>query len=223
MQLVQLITDSLVDKLTIAGWQPLPNYDVDDPTFVRRESDQVSYNAGMSMGIHDHGVSINPSFGVVHSETSRLNGQFLGRKPSIRRETAMIGTTLMDLLPDEDSHLAPIFRWGARSLEDVQPATKALVSDLETYALPFLRSMPTLGAVIARLETVNRHAAQDRHLAIAYALTSRMPEALALLQRFADEAQTQQPPLSTQSWRFIRSFIEHFGIDEASLPYEIGR
>jgi hypothetical protein len=220
MQLAELFTETMVRKLGATGWEQVPP-DEDGPTFVRYDVPELEYQASMLLTVRPDGILVNPVLGVAHPETSRVRRKFAGQRPSPGASVGLVGATIADLL-FADGIQAPYSRWVIATADQVEPVTDRLVTDLETYGEPFFRSMPTLDAAIARLQQEGRAQPQTGNLAIAYAVAGRLPEALAALAEYAAEARGQQPPLSTQSWRFVRSFIDHFGIAESSLPYPIG-
>jgi hypothetical protein len=220
MQLAELFTNVIAKKLGELGWEQVPPNE-DGPTFVRRDVPELEYQARMLLTVRHDGILVNPVLGVAHPETSRLGAHFLRLPPSPGASVGLVGSTLAQLL-FADGIQAPYSRWVIATADQVEPVTDVIVTDLERYGMPFLDSMPTLDATIARLQQEKRAQPQTGNLAIAYAVAGRMPEALAALTEYAAEAHDQQPPLSTQSWRLVRSFIDHFGIAESSLPYPIG-
>ncbi len=219
MQLEELFTSVIVSKLGELGWEQVVS-DEDGPTFVRHDVPELEYQARMLLTIRPDGILVNPVLGVAHPETSDLASRFLGLPPSPGASVGLVGSTLAQLM-FANGNQTPYSRWVIPTADQVEPITDVLVNDLQTHGEPFLRSMPTLAAATARLQQEKRAQPQTGNLAIAYAVAGHLPEALTALTEYATEARDQQPPLSTQTWRFVRSFTEHFGIPESSIPNPI--
>jgi hypothetical protein len=220
MQLADLFSRTIVAKLENLGWKQVPSDEEVGPTLVLHEVPEVEYQLSMLPTVRPDGMLLNPALGVRHPETDRLGAKFLGLRPSAGTGVSLFGASLARLLFVAGIE-APFSRWIIPSAKEVEHVTDVLVDDLETYGMPFFRSIPTLDAAIAHLQQEKRAQPQTGNLAIVCAVAGRRSEALAALAEYAAEARDQQPPLSTQTWRFVRSFIQHFGIDESSLPFPI--
>jgi hypothetical protein len=163
------------------------------------------------------GVAIYATVGVTHLELSRLGSEFIGLPPD---RTSAFGRTLADLVRERGSPATPYSRWFVRSIDDVGSVAELLCQDVVDHAYPYLFSFSTLDDVIHRLRS-ERSQVGVGNLAIAAALAGRQSEALDALASYAAEAATQRPPLSIQSWRFVRSFVAHFKIPQSELPFGI--
>lgn len=211
--LEQHVTQEVIRELLDAGWTHAGRA-TEIPMFVRQEAAEIVFQVSVDMTTHGDGLALFPSLGVQHVEMSRLARKFKGLPPSRGPGASTYGCALSDLLYQHGHPSAPFTRWLVRSSEDVQAKAAAVRSDIEEFGTPFLRSLSTLEAVVSRLETEDRSPPVLGQLSIAYALTGRYVEAAAALASYAAEAETQQPPMSTQSRKFLQSYTEHFGISE---------
>lgn len=208
----------IAGRLGEIGWTQTGD---EEPAFYLQEATGVVFQVHQTMSTRRLGVSFNPTRGVRHIDTSRLVAQFKGYRPRAGVDVASFGGSLADILHQHGQESGPFTRWLVRSADDVEAVADILYEDVVTYGMPFFRSLSTLEEIITRLERVKRHQELSGHLATADALAGRMPEALAALAEYAAEVQNQQPPKSTRSCKFVRSFIEHFGIDESTLSFEV--
>lgn len=208
----------LTRKLGETGWAHVPG-GKDVTKFAMHEAPDVVFQLGIDMSVTDRDIETVVTLAVHHPEVSRLSDDFMGRRPGPGGGT--VGFSLEDLVYEDGHRWPTMTRWCVRSTDDVQPVVSQLCQDINSYGLRVLRSMPTLQDIVSRLTHEPRSQVKSGTLAIAAAVAGQLPEALSALAEYAAEAQTQVPPMSTQSWRFIRSFVEHFGIDESSLPYKI--
>jgi hypothetical protein len=87
--------------------------------------------------------------------------------------------------------------------------------------MPFLCALATLPDIVAVLAK-GRSQQEHGYLAIARELLGDRAGAEAALEEYAAAAQTQLPPMSTQSWRFVRSFLDHFGLRKETLSLPVG-
>jgi hypothetical protein len=145
--------------------------------------------------------------------------QFKTGLPQAGAGVASVGCGLSDLLHQAGYETAPLSRWSVHDPDDSDAVVRRLGDDIDAYALPFFRSLTTLDGVIARLEQQNRHQAADGHLAVARALSGRVADAVDVLVEYARVAQGQTGLMADQSWRFVRSFVEYFSVDD--FPGEI--
>ncbi|MCC3767758.1 hypothetical protein [Streptomyces sp. UNOC14_S4] len=209
----------VTQRLSADGWTQT---DYEEPAFAIQGTADVFFQVSLNQTAKDYGVAFFPSLGVRHVETSRLVAQFKGLQPSAGEGVASFGCGLADLLYLHGYEMAPFKRWLIRDSGAIDAVVTLLCEDLETYAAPFFRSLSTLGAIIDRIEQEKRHQAQSGHLAVANALAGRTSQALDALSEYAEAARSQRPPMSTQSWGFIESFIDYFRVDRSSLPFELG-
>ena len=218
--LEELLLEELTRKLTAAGWTRAPGGQ-HITVFVKKVSDEVVAQAAVDLSVTDYGIGINPSLAVQHPETSRLSRQFTGRPPTGGPGVGTIGCSLAYLLTQNGYDDPTRTRWFASSADDLGRVTDLLCEDIGSYGSAFFQPLSTLSDIISRLQDKSRSQPQTGFLAIASALAGKRPEALVALAEYAAEAETQLPPMSTQSWTFVRSFVQHFGIEESSLPYNI--
>lgn len=205
-------------ELTLRGWTPI---DSEGPIFILRESVEVEFQFAPRMSKLSSGILLLPALGVRHPETSRLVTKFYGLVAD-NVGVCSFGRGLAHLM-SRYGHISDITtRWLVLDSTSVDSVVETLCVDLESYGLPFFREFRTLDDVIHRFEQESLDQFLLGHLGVSYALRNSLRQAIDALGRYANIASTQQPPLSTQSWRFVRSFIDHFSIREDSLPFEIG-
>ncbi|MFI7598870.1 hypothetical protein [Actinoplanes sp. NPDC049681] len=222
MRAIDLTERRLIESMEADGWEHVARADGDVVSFVRPASPEILHSVSVDLTEDDYSIQANPALGAVHPETSRLNARFLGRSDRPGAATAMVGAALQDLMPAGSSPLLPITRWGVVSADDIDGAVNALQADVADYGQPFLRPLQTLDDCIGHLQRTDRYYAQDQHLATALALQDRVPEALQVLEQFAAQA-ADHPPFFIQRGRlFVRSFLEHFGIDPTAVRFALG-
>jgi hypothetical protein len=212
-QTVRLLTRDLA----AIGWTEVKRM---EPAFAMVRTSDVVFDLRLNLSESDDGIRMYPAIGARHVETSRLVGQFKGRPPTTQASTFGIG--LADLLHENGIASAPFERWTIHSETQLQSVVDVFCEDLTRYGLPFLESLSTLEDILARLETEPRSQIYCGMLAVGHALLGNMSRALTALHEYAVEAQSQQPPMSVQSWGFIQSFVDHFKVDEKRLGYRIG-
>jgi hypothetical protein len=174
-------------------------------------SPELLYQLSIGLEVRSFGIVMYPMLGVQHPEASRLARQFLGLPPGIGAGISIFGRSLPDLLREHGREVIPSTRWLIHSAEDVAPVTDVCRQDIEFYGIPFLQRFRTIGDVIFHLERQQPSQQNNGLLAITRALAGSFTEASVALRAYAAEAQSQQPPMSTQSWRFVQLFTEHFG------------
>lgn len=222
MRAIDLTERRLVESFVAEGWHHVTRTDSDVMSFVRSASPEILHHVSVDLTEDDFSIQANPAVGPVHPETSRLNARFLGFGDRPGAATAMVGAALLDLMPTGSSALLPMTRWGVMSADDIDGAVSALCADVTEYGLPFLHELRTLDDCIGHLQRLDRHYAQDQHLAIALALQNRLPEAVQVLEQFAAQAADQPPFLVERAGLFVRSFLEHFGIDPSTVRFVVG-
>jgi hypothetical protein len=163
----------------------------------------------------DGSVAVFASVGISHPTLSRLASEFYQLPVS-----SVFGASVSDLLTEAGLDGNPYRRWAIRSLAEVDMVVARLCGDVATFAERYLASFSSIPDLIDPLAN-DKGPLASGHLILAYALTGRWPEALDALARHASRALGERPPMSTQSWRFIRSFVRHYEISPQSLPFEI--
>jgi hypothetical protein len=160
-------------------------------------------------------VSFLPALGVRHPEAVDLEGAFLGLSKSSGRFAATIGCGLMELLPPDGRKVSE--RWRVSEAGKVKQVMAIIYEDFFRYGLPYYQKFETVDSLIEYLTGCSRSQDQDAKLAILNALCGRTEEALSSLAAYAAVTKGQSPPISVQSWRFMESFVERFGLGRSLL------
>lgn len=205
------------DKLGGLGWMFLAQ--TDSVQFTMQRSADVSYELGFGLARMTT-LGLLPSIGVRHAEISDLSAAFCGLPPS---RVCAFGRGLEDLLIADDIKW-PSLRWRPTSLEDIDLATDHLRDDVRTYGSAFVQPDATLADVIRGLEQQqHRDQPQSGSLAIGRALAGDMAGAMVALVEYAAPAHRIFPSHSPQFRGFLRGFVDHFEVDQQSLPTEIAQ
>jgi hypothetical protein len=209
----------LATRLVSVGWNEVVS---EGGQFVRPGSDDIFCHFSMNVAERSNSLGMTPALGVRHGLTSQLVSEFKGNARTSAIAPSTYGRGLMDLVIEGDHSQwgPPSRRWLISSVADVGEKVELLQRDLETYGLPFYGSFSTLNEVIHRLQHMRRAQINSEHLAVACAVLGRTEDASTALAECVAEAKTQVAPMSTQSWRFIKSFIAYFGVSDSSLNSE---
>ena len=151
--------------------------------------------------------------GVRLSDAVELKGRFLGLPKSSSRHASTLGTGLRDLLPVEDKK--SLLRWCVTEKHTVDQVAATVFDDFVRYGPPFFSFFKSEDSLINFLDGRNRSQDENGTLAILNALAHRDAEAVVALADYARVAETQSPPISDQSWKFVRAFVEHFGLGKS--------
>lgn len=215
MQLAVLAKDCLSSCMQELGWSEVEHR---FGMYFKQKSAEIEFY--FSMNAPDDSESgplfLLPVVGVTHCETSRLEERFLGLPPTPGPLVGTVGRGLLDLWWREGRTLDD--RWVIRSRDDVEQVIGRVVEDFELYGLPFLQSLGTLEDIIRYLKRIPRGQEMSGKLAIACALHGLYDDAAAAFEEYAAEARDQVPPMSTQSWGFIRSYGEYFRDLPIAIP-----
>ena len=174
---------------------------------------QMSLNGTVSRSSGD--VDFRPALGVALPEAVELEGRFLGLPKSSNRTASTFGVGLRDLLPAEERK--PLLRWCITGKRTVHQVASTIFDDFSHYGLHFFGEFTTEESMVRYLEGRKRSQDVSGKLAILYAIARRDEEALVELVDYMREARTQSPPISVQSWNFVRAFVDRFGIGESLL------
>jgi hypothetical protein len=160
-------------------------------------------------------VSFLPALGVRHSEAADIEGDFLGLPKSSSRFTATTGCGLMDLLPSDGPKVSE--RWCVSDDAEIEQVMAIVSEDFSRYGLSFYQRFASVDSLVEYLSGHGRTQDQNGKLAILYALSGCAEDALSALSDYVDVAKRQSPPISVQSWKFVKSFVGRFDIGESLL------
>jgi hypothetical protein len=203
--LVARVVGELGRRLAAEQWSP-DLLDDDYASFVRRGGNDLAFHLGVDLPLGDSAIWLNPGLGVQHAELARLAGQFY----RLEGGASQVGVSFADMrfrAGHQDSGL----RWTVESPEDVDIAVNDVCADLAEFGMPFMARFSTLDDIIDALAGSPRSVFGDAHLAIAYALRGRMPEALEVMAHYTAVARCQPPFVAEQMNWFIDGFHTHFG------------
>ncbi|MET8042517.1 hypothetical protein ABZU25_16870 [Micromonospora sp. NPDC005215] len=214
MRIETLVRIGIVAKMASEGW-----------TLLGQDSETVRFTTGgsaigdcdlhINIEVREARTWLNPIVGLYNAKTAELFTAFLGLPPS---RTAVVGSTLADLLHQQGHHDAPVPRWSVRSEADIATILQALASDLAIYGVPYIRAFREVEDVAVELNRVGLNQLDSGRLAVLYAVDGRMERAVASLTHFGRAAQVQAGSVADQSKNFIRAFARHFGIED-QLPF----
>jgi hypothetical protein len=158
-------------------------------------------------------VNFFPALGVRYPEAVDLEGSFLGLSGTAAKQTASTGRALRDMLPPGERGWT---RYLLRSEEQADSVASLIFEDFTNYGLSYYEPFDSVASLISYMRESSKASdrKQDvtRKLAIMDALMGDTTEALASLGSFVVEARMQSGSIAEQSWRFVRSFVDYFGI-----------
>lgn len=202
--LVERVVGGLRRRLAAEEWSPEFVED-DHASFVQEGGNGLAFHLGIDLPLGDSRMWLNPRLGVQHVEVARLAGQFY----RLEGGASQVGRAFADMRYRK-GHQDSGLRWTAQSPEDADIAVNDVCADLVEFGAPFLARFATLDDIIEALEGPPRSVFDDAHLAIAYALRGRIPEALDIMSHYEAVAERQPPGVAEQMNWFIDGFHAHF-------------
>ncbi|MFI6299452.1 hypothetical protein ACIBEJ_48215 [Nonomuraea sp. NPDC050790] len=194
----------------------------DQPVFVRQGTLEIEQQVALQIAVRSYGVALAPVLGVRHKEVDRLSAELHNLPFDDGVGVCLIGKDLHYLMAQHgEQDVEPYAGWLVENDMDAATVADEIARAIDECGDRFFQPLGELDSIIENLARTKCDQFQLAHLAIATHVSGRLDDAVGYLEEFAARAALEPPFVATQSWGFVRSFVDRFNVDEGGLAFRI--